>query len=124
MTEVGGKVEPSLEIIAADSLVRNVIPDINSPQGWFAHEGLVSDTELSLLDKRGRDAAGKVILTLIAIVFLLTMYCLLSACLGHCQAYDGCSQVFHCPSFRNHAPNRRLTLLLCISWARVLVLRI
>ena len=42
--------------------------DINSSQGWFAHECLVPDAELSLIDEQGKDTAGKLILTLISVV--------------------------------------------------------
>jgi hypothetical protein len=63
-------------INAADQLTHSLGPlfhsDINSPQGWFSHECLVPNAELSLIDEQGKDAADKVILTLIAIVFLIT----------------------------------------------------
>ena len=42
--------------------------DINSSQGWFAHECLVPDTELSLIDEQGKDTVGKLVLTLISVV--------------------------------------------------------
>ena len=42
--------------------------DINSSQGWFAHECLVPDAELSLIDEQGKDTAGKLILILISVV--------------------------------------------------------
>ena len=35
---------------------------INSTQGCYAHECLVPDAELSLIDEQGKDAAGKFIL--------------------------------------------------------------
>ena len=40
--------------------------DINSTQGWFAHECLVPDAELSLIDEQGKDAAGRFTSTLIS----------------------------------------------------------
>ena len=49
--------------------------DINNPQGWSAHECLVPDAELSLIDEQGKDATGKLILTLSFWLFLIVMYC-------------------------------------------------
>ena len=45
--------------------------NINNPEGWFSHECLIPGAELSIIDEQGRDAAGKVIPTSVAIVFSL-----------------------------------------------------
>ena len=69
----------SLDINIQYSSARSLGPlfhsNINSPEGWFAHECLVPGAELSLIDEQGRDAAGKVIPTSVMITFLIKLCC-------------------------------------------------
>jgi hypothetical protein len=57
--EVGGTVDPiarhqySTDFLTLSEPLFHL--DINSPQGWFAHECLVPNAELSLFDEQGKD---------------------------------------------------------------------